>query len=327
VAVTACDAIDISGSAIGDISGSAIGGSRARVTTGYTVTYKVETDDALPNPKVVLDYFRTSVGWIGDGFEFGGLRDSRAKCRSIRPTFIKESNNPNIFHVVVEFESILQPRDDIQEYTTQFSVAQEAATFCGAINANQLSPFLKPGKLLPVTNSAGLMHDPQMEEEFDVKVIRITKTVSSFDGNALEAFRGMVNTDEVVIDRPDLKFKEQFGPFYGRLRIVGADLIYNEEDLPQWRQTIEIWINPFGWRRNLLDRGTSTTTWPGEDGTSVGDPTTFSREKDDEGYPITDPVLLDGNGKKLDVAQRKAVYLVWATKPEGAFMPLKGIAW
>lgn len=321
MAVTSCAPIDIAASARGN--------SRNRVTFGHRVTFKVETDDAIPNGKVVVDYFRTSgaQAWIGGGFNVSGVTDAKTKCRSIVPTFIKGSGNPNLFHVDCEFESVLPTRDDIQIYSTSFSVAQEAAQFAGALNTKKLSPFLRPGKHLPVTNSAGAMHEPQMEEEVDVKVVRITKTVAEHDGNALDPYQGLVNSDEVTIDRPDLKFKLTFGPRFGRLRVVGTDLVWNDSDEPEWRQTCEIWINPRGWRRSLLDQGTHETVWPGEEDLSVGDLAELRRLKDDDGYPITQPVPLDGNGKKLDIDKKPAVYLTWITKPEGPFMPLKGKVW
>lgn len=312
-----------------DIRGSATGNSVNRVATGYGITYRAKIDDAIPDPKVVLDYCKSNGVWPGKPFKpSGGYKgDPNAYCRSVRPQFVKDSSNPFMFYVDVEFESILPQRDEIQEYSTQFSVAQEAAVFYGAINANKLSPFLKVGKLLPVTNSAGKVHDPQMEEEFEVKVIRITKTLLKFNGTDLERFRGCINTDDVIIDRSDVGFTDAFGPYFGRLRIVGADLFYDENDIPRWRQTTEIWVNPFGWRRNILDQGTSTTEWPGEGSTSFQDSPAETRIKDADGYPVTQPVLLNGNGKELDTARESSVYLVWGTKPETAFMPLRGIAW
>lgn len=322
MAVTSCQPIHT--------SGGASGGSRNRAIRTHTVTYLVKVDDTIPTDKVVLDYFRFGgsggdVPWIGGSYLVGTAKDITTKCRSIQIDYIP--NSGNAFNATLEFSTFLPLRDDIQVYSTQYSVAQEAAIFYGAINTRKVSPFLKAGKYLPVTNSAGAIHEPQMEEEIDVKVVRITKTVPEYNVAALERFRGMINTDEVTIDRPDLKFKEQFGPQFGRFRIIGADLYYDEDDVPQWRQTSEIWINPLGWRRNLLDQGTHEKVWPGEEDLSVGDLAVDRRIVDSSNYPVTQPVPLDGNGKELDITNREPVYLVWGTKLEGPFMPLRGIAW
>lgn len=318
------------------LSGTAQGPTRTKALRSYQMSHMVLVDDAIPDPSTVLNHFERTrtLPYPGRAFELGVAVDKQTPCRRLEVTYIKGSGQSagGWFKVDSFFERYAPlPPDEIDVTFTQYTVAAETGIFRGAQNAIQgslsggrVSPVLKINTLAAITNSAGASFDPSIEEEVDVKVIRITKGVPTYDDQLFNYYQTLVNTDDVTINRPDLNFKTSFGPLTGRIKLIGGTMVIDQEESISWRQTIEIHVNKLGWRKRILDQGTHTTEWTWENGTAVS---TQIREKDADDFPITTPVLLDGNGKKLDVQKRKPVYLVWSTYNEGPFMPLKGKAW
>lgn len=320
------------------LSGSAEGPDRRNVVRGFSVQAMVRVDDAVPDPKTVLDFCERNANlpWIGRDFLVGGGFDRNARCRRLDVAYIPDS--AGWFTATGTYShDPLPEKDEIDVTFTQVSVPVEFAIFRGATVADgvrrnvpnvangrvRTSPFLRFGLPLPVTNSAGSVHEPAIEAEVDVKVIRVTKIVPAYDDALFSIYQGMVNNDVVTIDRPDLKFKTTFSPFFGRIKVIGGALFVDELRRIRWRQTTEIHVHPHGWRRKILDQGTHTTDFE----QAANETPVSTREVDDTGAPLTQPVLLDGNGGKLNLNSREAVYLIWSTYPEGPFMPLKNKVW
>jgi hypothetical protein len=99
-----------------------------------------------------------------------------------------------------------------------------------------------------------------------------------------------------------------------------------------WLNTVEIWVNEFGWRANVVDRGRVRRAYPGDPdgygGSVVGSIPTISNGKswvtpitDARGEPVSDDVLLDGDGQPKRPYQ-KPVILVYSKYPEVDFSRL-----
>jgi hypothetical protein len=337
------------------VSGSAKGAESNTVQASYRLRYQVRVDDANPNPTTVLEHFRTTADlpWIGDRFQIGSDFDATAICKAIDPELIERSGG--LFNVPVVFEPSESNADqknvgidpagkttgdplkwhhDIDVSFTPISVPVEFATFRGFTNAREANRFMRPGVYMALQNSAGVAFDPPIEDDIPIKVIRISKNVPFYDDFAFNLYQGAVNSDNVIINKPDYRFKTQFGPYFGKIVQLGATFGV-ENGIKYFRQTLEIWVNPLGWRRSILDRGTDQRAAEGDtnaDGgiispSDINPGDAFHRKiLGADGAPIVAPVNLDGNGKPLD-PRFPAVYGVWSTRHEIPFMPLRGTGW
>lgn len=330
----------------GSVSGSQDTGADK---ISYRTKYRVKVSDPLDSPKTVLAYFRShaNLPWPGRPFSFGNGFDVSARCKTLDPDYVE--NSAGWYIVSATYESASgdeqQPgqnpdgkpvgspfswHDEIEVSYTQISIPVEVAIFRQFVPANIKNKFLKMGQETPVVNSAIVPFDPGLEEELDIKVIRISRYLKNWDGGAANGFQGAVNNDYVTIVKPAYKFKDGFAPYQGRVKqFSGSFGIVN--GFSCWRVTVEVHVNPlqFGWRRVVCDRGIARRKAPGDPGggslgdvIAPGDPV-HAPIKDDEGFPISEPVLLNGNGQPLRPGE-PIVYLVYQTRKERPFSP---IAW
>lgn len=326
-------------------SGTADGTDPSTVKVSYTSRYKVKCDSQLDSPKTVLSYFRTNAAypWIGRTYSFGNDSDPFAICRSVKPDLIENSggyylvdcqfsdasggDNNQDGGTTVKGKNEKDPflwHDEISVSFGTYSGPVEMATFMGAQNAASLSPFLKDGAFLPITNSKLEPLDPSFEEEYAIKIIRITKNLRSYDDDFYNKYHDTINSDEVTIDKPEYKFKTTIGKHYGRLRLSG-DFQVTSEGIGYYRQTLEYSVK--GWNRPVLDQ-THTYSEMFREGDTKRDGTTVSVSdiprnmlqveipiKDDDGLSPSRPMLLDGSGKQLQEG-KEPVSLVWRSLEE-----------
>jgi hypothetical protein len=339
-------------------TGAAAGSDPTKIQDSYTARFFVKCSSSLDSPDMVLAHFRGtySLPWIGKIFAYGNGGSTSAICKRINAQPIPKSEG--CYEVEASYEPIdsedgNQPpeqkpdvngkmtdnpllwADEIEVSGSTVMATWEYATFYQAQNApGGLSPLLRPGKFMHPMNSAGDLFDPPPDWEVDCDVLRITKFVDRFDGQMFGAFRGAVNTDHVRIDKPDYKFKYEFGPQTGRFRLA-ACTFGQVNGIKYFRRTCEIHINPLGWRRPLLDRGLNRRAAAG-DRDAEGNIISASEVPqwvvpvrpitDPEGYTVSQPVNLDGNGAPLE-AHKDPVYLEYGFYHETAFAGLAGKAW
>lgn len=328
------------------ISGNATGTDPGDVARTHRITYKFICDDTDDAPKQIYDYCRThsELPWIGRTFKYGNGTDTDSLCNGVNPMYVDGSAG----HWLVDFnfeplsEAIDQTagitnegkesnnpfdwRDEISVGFTQQSYVIERADFMGFYGMPNVNWFLRVGKSYPPCNSALVPYDPGLEEENQIKVIRITKMVPNYDGDKVNPWIGTVNSGHVLINKPLYKFKEQFGPYIGYIKNISAE--YDIHDgIKFYRLTTELWLNPFGWRRIVADKGLNRRQAVGDykpDNTQIdqGDivPGFAHRSviKDLDDYPITEPVNFDGNGEPLD-PRKDPVWMIWRTKVERNF--------
>lgn len=339
-------------------TGAATGSDPTKIQDSYTARYFVKCSSASDSPDIVLAHFRGtySLPWIGKIFEYGNGGSTSAICKRINAQPIPKSNG--CYEVEAGYEPIdadesNQPpqqrpdvngkmtddpyrwADEIEVTGSTVMATWEYATFYGAQNApGGLSPLLKPGKFMHPMNSAGDLYDPPPDWEVDCDIVRITKYVPEFDGQRFGPFRGAVNKDAVRINKPDYKFKYEFGPQTGRFRLA-ACTFGHVNGKKYFRRTCEIYVNPLGWRKPLLDRGLNRRQVAGDrraDGSIISasevptGSTPVSPITDLEGYTVSQPVNLDGNGQPL-AAHKDPVYLEYGFYHETAFAGLAGLAW
>lgn len=332
-------------------SGSSKGRTPGSVLTSYRANFTVEVSAAADGPETVLDYFRatSTLPWIGRSFKYGNDSDSSAICVDVDAERIPMSN---WFRVVAMFEpreggpfegsqadvqtlelqtDPLRWHDEIEVLTSQVSAPLEYAEFAGFNRPIAGKPWHAFGKLGPPRNSAGDIFDPPAEHERDIDIVRITYSEYPYDQRGFRRFRGTVNADDVVIN------KAQYGFFYfipattGKWKGLATQFqIINKRKF--YRTTIEIHVDPKGWRFPFVDRGLHRLKAAGEpdglggtiDGQQINPGMAFVGPPEDiDGIVESGIVNLDGRGLPLD-PKVDPVYLIYKGYVE---RPWSGVRW
>lgn len=334
-------------------SGTSQGTDFGTVTNSYRSQYRVQVSDPLDTAPVVLAYFALNADypWPGRPFFYGNGFDTTVICKTVDAQYVENSNG--WYNVTCGFASAqsqeqkqdgqksdgtttqnpLLWHDEIDISFSQIAVPVEQGIFRGFDPPGINNPYLKPGNVGPIVNSALKPYDPTLEEEVDIKVLRITKYTKNYDGGFYSKYQGRVNSDSVTISKAAYGFKESFGPWQGRIKSISGQFAITN-GIPHYRQTIEVHIHPAksGWRRYIIDRGFDERRAFGDANGKGGtisasdlltpDEIKYEPVKDLAGYPVTEPVLLNGNGQK--VTNSGPVYLIYSTRIE---IPFSGIRW
>lgn len=180
---------------------------------------------------------------------------------------------------------------------------------------------------IPVTNSAFVPFDPPPEADYSRLSITITRNHYRFPTKIMGDYQDVVNSDEFLINING--FTLNVPPTAAKMQSTSGSREYADES-PFWRVRYEMLLDFFtGWRVDLLDRGfveTKTDDESADIAAAHGDfasatSTTTHNIIDDTGLPMSEPVLLDGKGKKLS-KDEPPVYLRYAIYQERPFKPL-----
>jgi hypothetical protein len=343
--------------------GTAAGDSSDSVTRTFSVIWQVVSDNPLDEAKVVQDYFETTVGlpWIGDPYQFGNGQHATALCTAVNP--VREGMS-NVFNVTVEYaepgsggggesqadvdvvEFQRQPpllRHDLIETGTMYiTIPVREATFRGYFRPGSSTPdttinnsWLNTGTGYrgPVINSAIDPYDPEPEAEIPIDIIRITRNVWPWNDALATTYKNTVNNADVTISKPDYGYTKIIKAFQGRIiDITGSFEIDLEYRQRYWRSTIEVHVNPLGWRLTMIDKGLRRRAKSGDTtdtGVSISSSTAsttgpqLTHIRDAAGEMITTPVLFDGNGKPL-TSGTNPVLMKWEHYTE---ITWEGIPW
>lgn len=333
------------------ISGAVKGKSRLTAKHSYTAVWQLSAGQE-DGPVTITNYFKATSGlpYIGDRYSLNGETDNSVRCVAITPRRIDSGSGQWL--VAVDWEppegaddepeqgtdidgnqtdNPLLWHDEIDVGYTQLSIPVEQARFKGCNKNGGVRQRINGLELDTITmpcNSALVPFDPGIEKEIDIKVVRITKNLESYDANFYSNFIGRVNSDRVIVNKREYKFRDVWGPLNARIKqISGTFQITNK--IPYWKQTVEVHVNPLGWRRFLVDRGTEEL-FRGEQEDFQGNTISNSDERvgklqqkqDADGYPVATPCLFDGNGRAL-AEGKPSVFLEWQIYEEIPFAPLK----
>jgi len=136
----------------------------------------------------------------------------------------------------------------------------------------------------PLTNSAGESFDPPLTREFHDLVGRIIKNQVAYNPVMAYEYIGSINSDSF----------RGFPPETVLCRVFTGDEVYTPY-MKYYRVTYEFQVRFDGWKRRVLDQGFREYVGTGTDGAPL-----YKQFTDNEGNPLTEPTLLNGNGKKLD---------------------------
>jgi len=182
----------------------------------------------------------------------------------------------------------------------------------------------------PVVNSAMIPFNPPLERNATRISIVYSKNLREFPVQAAAQFHRAVNDDAVEFEFKFQGLKVAIEPF--RCQCVSINGTFQESAGDKfWRVTWELLIDDeFGFRANVVDRGLHARMAYGDPdgrgGTITDDPAVpWRRLTDKNGNPLSEPVLLNGNGQPLTTGRGGAmepVYLTYSIYPEKPFWML-----
>lgn len=262
----------------------------------YTRVYRVVTNDKADGPQIV----RTASGVPNFGASYVDGNDADTSCVVTSKTAETLGDDPFIWNVSVNYtipdgDSTTHPLLRAADISFGFEHFQ---TICERDNQGN-----------GVTNSAGQYFDPPIEKDDSRPVLTVTRNQASFSGAIAIQYQDAVNID----------FFSGAAP--GQCKMFNISSVKTIEpfgdppvDVTYWRTTYEIHFNRDGWIKRILDQGRYERD---------GDKLVQIKDKDDK--HVTDPVLLDGNGKELPVETGQnvqAVFLPYRVYRELPFGPL-----
>lgn len=161
-----------------------------------------------------------------------------------------------------------------------------------------------------VTNSAGQPFDPPLTQERVTLIATITYNSERYDPDLPIEYQGKVNQAATKIGTLTVPAR--------MARVIELSGIADTfEDIAYFKVTIKIEINPKvtrdvqdnviaqGWDREVLDQGIF--------GFDDEEPPNLIRLSTDDGEEVTEPIKLNGAGKKLDPQTLDPVFLVYQT--------------
>lgn len=335
-------------------SGGVEGSDGGTVKASYTAMWRVKCSSAADSIDDVLFHFRTtpSLPWMGRRFKFGNGFNASVICKALKADYIEKSGG--VFIASATFESpgaqsqggqgtdlggqgSTNPFDWHDEINISFySISQpcEKAVLKFVEPLGIQNPRLPIGYTGPIQNSVPQPYDPTVEEEIKIKVVRITKHLPKYDAAFFDSYLDCINSDTFTINKPEYGFRQSVGIYRAKFGTVDASFGVSS-GIKYWRVTAEVLLNPspYGWLRPVVDRGRDrdqspgakndqgVTISPGDDAVTRGQLTKPILSSD--GYPVADPVNLDGNGQALKHGKKPVVH-IWQTKP---LKPFAGIQW
>lgn len=214
--------------------------------------------------------------------------------------------------------------DEIEIHPVRFSVPLEEAELI-----EPAFPGRQKNSKGPVTNSARVPFNPPAEVDRSRFVFRLTKNLNSYPDAQVEAYQDSMNSDRFTINKRKLGFVKTFDKFQCKMLSISTRMAF-ANGRSYWPVTYEIDYDKKGWDLSLLDKGLAASVRPGDpDGNggtiSASDLVLRGRAPvrrlvDAAGVPLSEPVLLDGQGQPL-AEGGTPVYLKYrgyVPKPYGA---------
>lgn len=307
------------------------GGRSSGNKAEYTAFYLVETDTVRDQTAVICDHFKNagSLPYIGSIYSYGNDYDASAICVGIDPR--RQANSQTSWIVSLKYatpenekEDEDKPKEEPDRDTgeptpdptrwreqwdasfTQITMPVYEAVYRGGM-VGVSAVGMPIGKIGPPVNSCFEPFVPPEERDVDIQVYRRSMYVFGYKGDIAAKYMGKVNSELVVVERPELHFGFFANETCLRVKSIGGTLEYINRNV-WWRITVEFWVNPFGWRVRKIDEGlnrravASYQTGRGVafvEGDFVNGRVRLVPILDADGKPIQRPVLLNGAGEPL----------------------------
>jgi hypothetical protein len=197
-----------------------------------------------------------------------------------------------------------------------------------------------PGAVL---NSASVPFDPPLEREHSILILSFKVNVSGipwFFGDDAFRWENRVNSQPFNVQAsnyfmPVPYISDDYG---GAARVASVRPVRKRQGgIIYWEVTTEMEIDfIWGWRQHVVDRGMQRRACAGDPDGEGGTISQTDIQAGDaahapiigqDGHPLTEPVLLDGNGQPLDVCNEEPVYLTYRTYDEFRFQNAFNLGW
>ena len=328
------------------------GRSEGEEKRNYSVSVRLLSDadgtDTITEARAYLKA-NSNMPWYGRSWSLGSSKDPLATCRSVR---VRRAHNT--FDVSATYSTDTDkneekpddkgnPSTDPLKWRTETDISYsqtamsiEEATFRG-FSRPAGNPWLVPGRVGPIVNSALQPLDVQHLKEVDIQLIRCSFNVRDWDQDRAEDFIGAVNSAPFLVHIPAINFRANFVEQTCKVRQYGGRSMYTNRKA-YWAVTLEMMVKLDGWRLEVIDSGFGTRNAPGDP--KVGDPnnerwssvelaeigfTPSTQAVDANGNPIAIAGMLDGNGNMLPPGQQP-VYLEYQIYREVSFAGLFALA-
>ncbi len=314
----------------------------------YSAVYLVDVDSVDDQTQVIVQHFQDTTGLphLGSGpYSFRNDYDNTVICTLISPRRLDKSATS--WEVTCTFETPTGDKDDKEQnkdpngnltddptlwlprmdvgFRIEHVPVEKAIYRSGFVGSAAL--LCPAGKEGPVINSAFVPYVPPPETDLHISVVRRSWYDFDFSQDEANELIGRVNQDFILINV--LGYSAGWLPYTAKIINLGGSLELINNGL-YWRKDLEIHINPKTWRRQFADRGLHARAMAGDPDGRGG---TISASDIIEGVPpvrrlttvddmpLTEPVLLDGDGAPLitDSAFPSPVYTVWSFDTEIIF--------
>jgi len=258
------------------------GGIQGLWQRNYRRAWVAETNDVQDDAAVILAF--AGCPKLYDLYATANAFDPSAFCKRVTPE--QDGNNPTVWRVTAEYDTIADPRKQDANplnrpsiITWDFALGTkilEKATFIdsttGAETANAA-----------VVNSAGEPFETPPEVDDTRVVLQVQKSMADFDTNLAFQYTNAINNDSWLGGDP---FTWKCQGISGRLEYAVLD----DGTVPFWDVQATFEYRVEGWRLEILDAGYYQKNGGGTDLVAM---------LDDNEQPLSKPRLLNGSGAQL----------------------------
>lgn len=306
----------------------------------FTAIYQVFCNSGQDQSNTVISYVLANIAGMGDTYDYANDSSSYAFLKAIAPSFKKGSCDPWIWEVRMEYgpndigsgeDQDGNPTDDPLDFrpvltprTVQYTKALEKAAYHDGFNG-VMAGLISAGDEVCPHNSAGVPFVPGLEAERAHMVVECQFNLSSFNGDTARTWINVVNTTAF-----------DFTPAWGVLMTVAAresrvrdihGVLKRMNGVEFFEQVWALEINPDTWLMEVVDRGFAARAMAGDpdgrggtiSGTDIIDGVPqLRRLVDFDQQPLTEPVLLNGDGQPLAPGD-PPVFLRWRGYTEASY--------
>ena len=308
---------------------------REPLGASYTAIYRVQTDDPLDQAQTLLLWAQVNIAPLGSPYVYAGdTAASVARLDRIRAE--RDPGSTVVWNLIFDYttpqdedgededgDPTLDPlkfRPRISMQTVQYTRPVHKAMFLGGFHGHAARAIPR-GELSAPMSSLIVPYNPLPEMDDSRVVLSIEKNVATVNGNEVGGLANLVNKNTFTIDK--FGFRMVFEEFTVKTRDWDVQL-RRQNGIDFWEVKMSMDYKQNGWEEELLDIGVLGRRTDGDpdgrggtisyyDCPPVPGVPVVDRLVDSDETPISDPVLLDGDGQPLDLAAEpvKPVYGKW----------------
>lgn len=282
-----------------------------------TRVWNVTVDSVVSAARAAVEAVRAQETDIGDAHPLHPFNF----LKRLTPT---GTDNRKIWNVTGQYEqlsgSVGRTANPLEEPpVVLWGTSKEEAPIVSAYNE-------EGERKVPVVNSAGQPFDPPLTEPRNRLVATIRYNSENFNAEAANEFLEAVNDAPTIIGR--VRVEERMAKI---IEFTGEPQEFEGTNYSTITIKVELNTNVTlavvddetvivaqGWDREVLDQGLFEL----KDGALPEDPKLIVRMRTDDGEEVTEPLKLDGEGKKLDPQNADPVFLTFRTNKKKSFVGL-----